>query len=81
MSTLELKSSFHQLIDKVDESILQDMYDTFNQYLITDSSVLAFDDCSPKRLERLKQTIKSVEQGNYITTDELRKKFKEWNMR
>jgi hypothetical protein len=81
MSTLELKSSFHQLIDKVDESILQDMYDTFNQYLITDSSVLALDNCTPERLTRLKQAIKSVEQGNYITTDELRKKFKEWNMR
>jgi hypothetical protein len=79
MSTLELKTSFHQLIDKVDENILSDLYDTFNQYLNTNPKVLAFDDKSPARLARIKQAMESAERGDYITTDELRKKFKEWN--
>ncbi|MDZ7897593.1 MAG: hypothetical protein U5N85_06140 [Arcicella sp.] len=79
MSTLELKSSFHQLIDKVDESILQDMYDTFKMYLITDSNATMYDDNSPAKLSRLRKALESAEKGNGITTEELKLKFKEWN--
>jgi hypothetical protein len=81
MSTLELKSSFHQLIDKVDESILQDMYDTFKMYLNTNSNATMYDDNSPAKLSRLRKALESAEKGNGITTEELKLKFKEWNMR
>ena len=79
MSTLEIKTSFHQLIDKVDENILQDLYDTFNHYLNINPKALIFDDKSPARLARIRQAMESVERGDYITNDELRKKLKEWN--
>ncbi len=81
MSTLELKSSFHQLIDNVDDTILQDLYETFKMYLNTNPEAIKYNDNSSAKLLRLKKALESAEKGNGITTDELKLKFKEWNMR
>ena len=81
MSTLELKSSFHQLIDNVDDTILQDLYETFKMYLNTNPDAIKYNDNSPAKLSRLRKALESAEKGNTITTEELKLKFKEWNMR
>lgn len=81
MSTLELKSSFHQLIDNVDDTILQDLYETFRMYLNTNPDAIKYGDNSPAKLSRLKKALESAEKGNVIATEELKLKFKEWNLR
>jgi len=77
MSTPELKSELHQLIDSFeDEAALQRALDSLRALKTEDSPLL--DDTSPETLERLRRGVEQAERGRTVSNDQFWQELKEW---
>lgn len=77
MSTPELKSELHQLIDSFeDEAALQRALDSLLALKTEDSPLL--DDTSPETLERLRRGVEQAERGQTVSNDQFWQELKEW---
>ena len=66
MSSIELKSNFHRLIDIIqDERMLQDLYDCVADFAIVNDSKL-----SASQIEWMQQSMSQIEKGQVISNEE-----------
>ena len=80
MSTPELKSELHQLIDSFeDEAALQRALDSLLALKTEDSPLL--DDPSPETLERLRRGVEQAERGQTVSNDQFWQELKQWRSR
>lgn len=78
MTTSDLKSGLHELIDGFDrEEDLRDLYDTLLDFA-EHRGLPKLGDTSPERIVVLQRALEQVESGRGITTDELLQKMKQW---
>ena len=83
MSTLELKEEIHKKVDSItNDAILFEINHRLD-LLLESPKIDNFEsiDTDEAMNKRLKRAMKSYENGDFITTGELRMKFKEWNKR
>jgi predicted transcriptional regulator len=82
MSTVEIRSELHQLIDQVDERFLKAVYLMVSAYQQEDP-IAGYDlQGNPKlaseMMDKYEAGIAAVEEGNFITADELEEKSQQW---
>lgn len=85
MTQVQLKSEVHQMIDRLDEHLLaavHSMLSTYEQKKENDP-IIGYDiNGLPLRASLLKeellQQVKLVEQGNFVTIEELEKESEKW---
>lgn len=74
MSTTELKTTLHQLIDEADdEAQLQAVLELLSGQPADDEVEM-----TPEWEARIEKSIQSVREGRYITHEEMKKRMKEW---
>ena len=74
MSSIELKSNFHQLIDEIQDDIaLRNLYNFVADFAIANDSKL-----SNYQIERMKQSISQIEKGQVISNKEVQENVKQW---
>jgi hypothetical protein len=78
MSTIELKTAFHKLIDNIqDEESLQDLFASAKVFLENRFQPL-LDDESPELLAKLSKSLQSSQTDNYLTTEQLKSEIQQW---
>jgi len=79
MTTIELKHSFHQLIDSIDnENLLQKFYELMLRKRTAKDGAL-WKSLSNEEIDELLKSNEEVEhQENQISHDEMRKKYSKW---
>lgn len=76
MSTIELKSSFHHLIDQIqDERMLRNLYDCVADFALNNDDQFQL---SEVQLNRLKDSLLQIENGNLIDNDTVKQNVKHW---
>ncbi len=74
MTTLELKSNFHQLIDVIqDDKMLKDMFNCIADYAIKHDHQL-----STAQIERMKKSISQIESGQIVSNAQVQQNLKKW---
>jgi hypothetical protein len=82
MSTLELKTQFHKLIDDLkDEQALIMFYSVMSDYLSDSDQKDILNDLTPAQLEGLKHARQQVAEGNTIPHDQAIKQIKQWRIK
>lgn len=78
MSTIELKTAFHKLIDNIqDEESLQDLFASAKVFLENRFQPL-LDDSSPELLNKLSKSLQSSQTDNSLTTEQLKSEIQKW---
>lgn len=78
MSTIEIKTAFHKLIDNIqDEESLQDLFDSAKIFLENRFQPL-LDDSSPELLAKLSKSLQSSQTDNFLTTEQLKSEIQKW---
>ena len=84
MNIAEMRAELHKLIDQVDERFLKAVYVMVNAYQKEEEDPIAGYDIhdSPKRasemMAKYEAGIAAVEQGDFITIEELEEKSQQW---
>jgi hypothetical protein len=82
MSTLELKSNFHKLIDEFDnDEVLAMFYAAMEDKIHEATKPDILDQLTPSQLEGLKHALQQVESGNTIPHEEAIKRIKQWRIK
>lgn len=75
MDKQQLKNEFHKLIDSIeDEAMLQMLYEDAVEYTVTDVD----DEFTEDQMAEIKEGLRQIEKGNFITHDEMLEKIKAW---
>lgn len=75
MDKQQLKNEFHKLIDSIeDEEMLQMLYEDAVEYTVTDVD----DELTEDQMAEIKEGLRQIEKGNFITHDEMLEKIKAW---
>jgi hypothetical protein len=78
MSTIEIKTAFHKLIDNIqDEESLQDLFASAKVFLENRFQPL-LDDESPELLAKLSKSLQSSQTDNYLTMEQLKSEIQQW---
>lgn len=79
MDTLELKRSFHHLIDSIDnDDLLFDFYELFKSRIYIKEGQLWGDLSKTEKVELLTSLEESKSSYNLISHSEMKKKHKKW---
>ena len=75
----EIKTNFHKLIDKVDNTdLLENFFSAMNYYVNKKKGEDITDELTPKQMKRLSASIRQAEKGKTITNAEMKKEMKQW---
>ncbi len=76
MSAIELKSNFHELIDKIqDVQMLRSLYDCVADFTVETNDYIYLSDDQKKRIEN---SISQVSSGQVVSNDIMKEKVKLW---
>lgn len=76
MSTIELKSSFHHLIDQIqDERMLRNLYDCIADFALNNDTQFQL---SEEQLKRLQDSMSQIENGKLIENETVKQNVKQW---
>ncbi|TAF29060.1 MAG: hypothetical protein EAZ70_03070 [Runella slithyformis] len=76
MSSIELKSNFHQLIDTIqDERMLRDLYDCLVDFTIDNNTKQPL---LSEQLARIQSSLEQIEKGQLIDNETIKQKVKQW---
>ncbi len=76
MSAIELKSNFHELIDKIqDVQMLRSLYDCVADFTVETNDYIYLSDDQKKRIE---SSILQVSSGQVVSNDIMKEKVKLW---
>ncbi|MCA0229238.1 MAG: hypothetical protein LCH91_02165 [Bacteroidetes bacterium] len=76
MSTIELKSSFHHLIDQIqDERMLRNLYDCIADFALNNDTQFQL---SEEQLKRLQDSMSQIEKGKLIENETVKQNVKQW---
>lgn len=76
MSTIELKSSFHHLIDQIqDERMLRNLYDCIADFALNNDTQFQL---SEEQLKRLQDSMSQIEKGKLIENKTVKQNVKQW---
>lgn len=83
MSALQKRQHLHQLIDLVDDRLINALHAMVNDYVQNDQAIVAYTtDGQPLTKEQFVSMVsdahKDVIEGNFITSDELKKDMENW---
>jgi ElaB/YqjD/DUF883 family membrane-anchored ribosome-binding protein len=77
MVTIEVKSTIHQMIDKIEDSdYLRDIYDSLSLFLNQKGDIL--DELTEHQQKRIEASISEVKKGNFTTNDQMKEEVKKW---
>jgi hypothetical protein len=77
MVTIEVKSTIHQMIDKIEDSdYLRDIYDSLSLFLNQKGDIL--DELTEHQQKRIEVSISEVKKGNFTTNDQMKEEVKKW---
>jgi predicted transcriptional regulator len=76
MSAIELKSNFHLLIEKLEDTqMLQDLYNYVADFALEHPNKI---DLSSDQVERIQHSLAQIEQGELIDNQTVKDKIKQW---
>ena len=76
MSTIELKSSLHHLIDQIqDERMLRNLYDCIADFALNNDTQFQL---SEEQLKRLQDSMSQIENGKLIENETVKHNVKQW---
>ncbi len=83
MTALQLKKAVHDYVDNLDNNFLQIIHSMLETHAQQTDPVIGYDtDGTPLRASEMKklyeQDMKDMENGDFITLEELRKESAEW---
>ena len=76
MSTQEIKTEFHALIERMDADLLEQLYEVARDYEATQHRDI-LDDLTPAQRVELEQSIHDFEQGRFLPDADIRAKVAE----
>lgn len=77
MSTIELKTALHRLVDEVDDDVQLQAFLEILSGQSGDEEV----EMTPAWEARIEKSIESVREGRYLTHEEMKKRMKKWPAR
>lgn len=79
MTTVEIKSNFHQLIDVIqDDRMLRDLYDYVRLAAATDFAVNHDTKMTESQIIRTKESLKQIENGQTVSHKKVQENLKQW---
>jgi len=83
MTTVQLKKAVHDYIDNLDDNFLQIVHSMLETHAQQVDPIIGYDaDGTPLRASEMKklyeQDMKDMENGDFVTLEELRKESVEW---
>lgn len=79
MTTQQIKSEFHKLIDSFeDEKILNNFYEAIREYSKKDKRIDIIDELSEKQKQRLIDSIEQVKEGKTFSNDQVKDEVQKW---
>jgi len=79
MTTQQIKSEFHKLIDEFDDkNVLVNFYEAILEYRKKDKSVDIIDDLSERQKQRLMDSIEQADKGNTMSNAEVKDEIQKW---
>lgn len=76
MSSMELKSKFHHLIEHIqDERMLRDLYDCVAMFSLQNDTQ---DILEQAQIERLKSSLTQIKEETLIDNETIKRKVKQW---
>jgi hypothetical protein len=79
MSTANLKSEFHKLIDEIkDETILESFFGAIKDLANRKQGIDIIDELSSKQQKRLMQSLAQKETDKTISNDQMKKEILQW---
>ena len=80
MTTQQIKSEFHKLIDEFeDKNVLVNFYEAILEYRKKDKSVDILDDLSESQKQRLKDSIEQANNDKTMSNAKVKDEIKKWN--
>ena len=74
MVATEVKSTIHEMIDKIDDfEYLIDIYDSLSSFLNKKSDIL--DELSEHQKKRIPESLLEVQNGKYTTNEQMKNNF------
>jgi len=83
MSAAQVKTQLHEYIDKADEKLLRLMHVMMQNYFHEEEAIVAFSAAGVPLTQKMMkemtdEAVKSVENGDGLTSDEIRNLKKNW---
>ena len=84
MSTAEMKSEIHTLLEQVEDSYVEAIHTLLNNHVgKQDDPIISYDiDGNPQYASQMKEIfleqLEEVKKGNFVTLDELKEESKTW---
>ena len=76
MSNIEIKSSFHTLIDHIqDDRMLRDLYNCVADFALNTDNQSGL---SEEQVSRIRTSLHQIENGNLIDNETVKEKVKQW---
>jgi hypothetical protein len=77
MVATEVKSTIHEMIDKIDDSeYLIDIYDSLSSFLNEKGDIL--DELSEYQKKRIPESLLEVQNGKFTTNEQMKEEVKKW---
>lgn len=81
MTTQQVKSEFHKLIDNFeDDKILNNFYEAILEYSKKDKSIDIIDELSEKQKQRLMDSMEQAKQGKTMSNNKVKYEIQKWLM-
>ena len=79
MTTIEIKSNFHQLIDAIqDDRMLRDLYNCVRFAAATDFAVNHDTKMTESQVIRMKESLKQIENGQTVSHKQVQENLRQW---
>ena len=74
MTTIEIKSNFHQLIDAIqDDRMLRDLYDCIADFAVNHDTKM-----TESQVIRMKESLKQIENGQTVSHKQVQENLRQW---
>lgn len=77
MVATEVKSTIHEMIDKIDDSeYLIDIYDSLSSFLNQKTDI--YNELSEYQKKRIPESLLEVQNGTFTTNEQMKEEVKKW---